>query len=72
MPMTLAGPSTSHESDSEEDLDYVPDDEGHGIVHIQNHSGYFAKSPIQFRTLALMSVARNVLALKAHRNLIRT
>ncbi|KAH9974744.1 hypothetical protein BGW80DRAFT_1302435 [Lactifluus volemus] len=29
MPVTLAGPSTNHESDSEEDLDYIPDNEGH-------------------------------------------
>ena len=72
MPKTLAGTSINHESDSEEDLDYVPEGEGHGNVHTQACSWCFTTSHIRFQTLTrLMSVARNVLALKCHHSLTR-
>jgi hypothetical protein len=70
MPMTLAGPSTNHESDSEEDLDYIPDDGEHGIFFISKPI-VGIESHIQFQTLALMSATRNVLASRAHHNLMR-
>jgi hypothetical protein len=30
---TLDGASVHHASDSEDDLDYVPEDEEHGVTH---------------------------------------
>jgi hypothetical protein len=54
MSMTLAGPSTNHESDSEEDLDYIPDDEQHGNFFFISKPIVGIESHIQFQTLTLM------------------